>query len=787
VLDGNSQFLWTATAGNHSIAFLLDVDGHVDEDNESDNSTSVTVSTQPCIVPADDTIVVSDAVVCPGTYNVVDANEDGILRTFASGVTVNFAGATLAGSGTGYGVVAQNVSGVTLLGGSSGAIRGFRSAVLLTDGANHLVEGLDLSNNRKRPLQHTVADFLAVWPDWDEQVTRDQIGNGVVLLRVTDSTIRGNVMRNQQNGIGLFESHRVLIENNNCSDNQGWGLHLHRSSDNTVRDNVADNNHLAASTYCHDVQQDGCDTAAILVIKDSNDNLVEGNSLRNSGDGVFSGAQESAVHWGADRNRYVDNDVSLAKHIGIESTFSDANELLGNLIQGCGRYGVWLGYSKNATIADNTITGNAIAGIANESAQSIEVRDNAIDGNGTGVLLWRGSFPFVDQDSQDYVFTGNSVSENSGLGLSLVDTHRVTVADNTIADNAAGNLFLGSELESEIQGPIAVHQNNILGLSLPYNVSSDCCDFDCGVCDGQVDCCNSLPGCAYYLCSNQCHPEGTSNCDAGCSEFCSASAAPFASPGIGPSPGGGLPELAVSTPAPYTPAGPAAKATEAECRVCDGDVGCCDATEGCAYYFCSRQCHPVGTSNCAAGCTAQCDCRANDGDVNACNAAEGCAYYLCSDQCHPEGTSNCDAGCPEFCGPGACRVNDGDVNACNATAGCAYYLCSDQCHPVGTSNCDAGCPEFCAPDPCRANDGDVNACNATMGCAYYNCSDQCHPVGTSNCDAGCTEFCTGDGFCGWDEIVDLSENWWGTNDFGVIGSKICGDIPFLPILFGPAF
>jgi hypothetical protein len=44
VLDGNSQFSWVATAGTHTIEFVVDVDNHVEESNESNNSRSVTVT-----------------------------------------------------------------------------------------------------------------------------------------------------------------------------------------------------------------------------------------------------------------------------------------------------------------------------------------------------------------------------------------------------------------------------------------------------------------------------------------------------------------------------------------------------------------------------------------------------------------------------------------------------------------------------------------------------------------------------------------------------------------------
>jgi len=44
VLDGNSQFSWVATAGTHTITFAVDVDNHVVEANESNNSRPVTVT-----------------------------------------------------------------------------------------------------------------------------------------------------------------------------------------------------------------------------------------------------------------------------------------------------------------------------------------------------------------------------------------------------------------------------------------------------------------------------------------------------------------------------------------------------------------------------------------------------------------------------------------------------------------------------------------------------------------------------------------------------------------------
>jgi Neprosin/CARDB len=44
VLDGNSVYTWVATAGAHTITFVVDVDNHVMESNESNNSRQITVT-----------------------------------------------------------------------------------------------------------------------------------------------------------------------------------------------------------------------------------------------------------------------------------------------------------------------------------------------------------------------------------------------------------------------------------------------------------------------------------------------------------------------------------------------------------------------------------------------------------------------------------------------------------------------------------------------------------------------------------------------------------------------
>lgn len=413
--------------------------------------------------------VTGDVTFCPGTYALDDPEQDGVIRVKASNVTIDLRGVTLSGSAfQGFGIRGDGVDDVSIKGAT---IRGFKSAIYLSDGSGHEVHGCDLSHNRKRPVTHTAADFLSVWPDLAGQFAADQIGNGLLLERVRGASIRRNRCGDQQNGIGLFRCSNVELVQNDCDANEGWGIHVHRSSNNLIAHNSADDNFNKLSDYCHQVQQDGCDTAALLLIKDSNDNLVIGNSLRNSGDGVFSAAQEGATHWGADRNRYVANDCSFAKHIGLESTFSDQNEFVQNLANDAGRYGFWLGYSKNVRLRANQIRRNALAGISNESVLNALYLDNDISENKIGVELRRGTFYALDQDSRGHVFLHNTVRDNTDRGLSIVDTHQVTIRENEISMNLGGNVKFGAAKVLDIQGPLEVVDNNLLGAGvLPWTV-----------------------------------------------------------------------------------------------------------------------------------------------------------------------------------------------------------------------------------------------------------------------------------------------------------------------------
>jgi subtilase family serine protease len=104
MLNGNSSFNWTATAGTHTIQFSVDVDNGVVETNEGNNSTSITITVPtalPDLTPTSITYTPSSPVagnviafdsgvknqtsVASGTFNV---------KWFIDGVQVGYGGHT---------------------------------------------------------------------------------------------------------------------------------------------------------------------------------------------------------------------------------------------------------------------------------------------------------------------------------------------------------------------------------------------------------------------------------------------------------------------------------------------------------------------------------------------------------------------------------------------------------------------------------------------------------------------------------------------------------------------
>jgi len=57
VMDGNSQYWWTAKEGTHTIKFVVDADNHAKESDETNNTVSTTITVSPAVVSPSITVL----------------------------------------------------------------------------------------------------------------------------------------------------------------------------------------------------------------------------------------------------------------------------------------------------------------------------------------------------------------------------------------------------------------------------------------------------------------------------------------------------------------------------------------------------------------------------------------------------------------------------------------------------------------------------------------------------------------------------------------------------------
>ncbi len=147
----------------------------------------------------------------------------------ASGVVIDGNGAVLVGPAAaagkpaeyqGVAVLAEGVSDVTL---RNVKARGWETGLVVRDGSGWLIEGCDFSDNFHDPAF-----------GWGENGRR----GGILLERVSESTLRGNRANRVWDACVLVESNDNRIEGNDFSHTSNTCLKLWTSCRNTVEGNT---------------------------------------------------------------------------------------------------------------------------------------------------------------------------------------------------------------------------------------------------------------------------------------------------------------------------------------------------------------------------------------------------------------------------------------------------------------------------------------------------------------------------------------------------------------------
>jgi parallel beta-helix repeat protein len=308
------------------------------------------------------------------------------------------------------------------------------------------VTGIDLSGSRAQALHSTRDQFdPADWLNIFQPDSFEAYGSALYLKRTVGVQVAGVIARGSQNGIGLFEARDSWIADNDVSGNSGWGIHLWKSSRNTIMRNRADH-----TVRCEgDTYRRGCDSAALLLREQSDSNLISDNDLSWSGDGFFLSGQRPRVQPSIG-NLVIRNDASHAYHNAFEATFSAWNTFLENRADSSD-YGFWLGYSRGSTVRGNIILGTRSAGIAIEHGSENDLSGNTIIGGSVGIRLF-APHP-AEEPSTGYRVDDNVIARVSrGVVLERTTGSRLrgnlfdAVQDGLVVDSAGSDLQLGGNV-----------------------------------------------------------------------------------------------------------------------------------------------------------------------------------------------------------------------------------------------------------------------------------------------------------------------------------------------------
>lgn len=383
------------------------------------------------VIPTNGMVITEDTTFEPGTYNLPNGVSIG-----ASGIILDMNGAVLQGTGfANYGVTCIGFDAVTI---QNGVLKEYYYGMRVENGSSIEIRDNDLSDNWVDPNSlEAPAPFLNinVGPNLGDTTN---LGGGLFLCNISASVVAGNTMRDQENGVDLYFVTGSTIADNDCSNNTGWGIHLHGSSENIVTSNIAD----------HCTRPGLGDSAGVLVVMASNNNEFLNNSFQFGGDGFFIGNEHGCP---SNDNLVQGNDGSNAGANAFEATFSAGNQFIDNIANGS-NYGFWLGYSHSGNvIRGNEIRANNVNGIEIEHGQDNIIEDNVIVGNGGKAIVLRtdgqvhfpsNQFPCLDLPNQaastGYTITGNTIQQNFAVGMQLLNTTSSLIANNIFAGNVGG-------------------------------------------------------------------------------------------------------------------------------------------------------------------------------------------------------------------------------------------------------------------------------------------------------------------------------------------------------------
>ena len=219
-------------------------------------------------------------------------------------------------------------------------------------------------------------------------------GAGIYLWISCNNTLDGNIALNNYYGIHLWTSPNNTLVNNNASSNTRQGIHLQALS----------NNNIFTGNNCSNNSNDG-----IYLFDSINNTFADNNCSNNGGDGIS--LQSSCSN---SCNNTVTGNMVSNNHRGIYLWDASNNTIATNTIDSSDIYGIYLHSSCDNGVTCNLVRNNTDYGIYLTSGS---IRNNIACNNivANGELQTDGSYHYQFKNSQSD--TVDAINNFWGLGM----------------------------------------------------------------------------------------------------------------------------------------------------------------------------------------------------------------------------------------------------------------------------------------------------------------------------------------------------------------------------------
>lgn len=372
---------------------------------------------------------------------VVDQSGKGDYRTITGAMTIAAFGDTLLIRDGVYREEICLISGVTVQGTETGGARVESNSPFRIVGSQGVtIRGLTLRG---------IMDGLIIW-NAEKIAVHDcnilaEKNTGINIQGSSEVLVQGCSLsgKDETKGIVVEESQAKLADN--MISQYGLGIVVKKSSRADISHNLLDANGYGLAAYDSQITVKkntitGKGKNAGIHFQNSQA-TIEGNHIRRYSAGISaSQAQGEALN-----NTVSQNDIGIILRSG-------AFEISKNIILGNKIYGIWL-YSEEATsdascqatIAQNTITGNGLFGISISNFKA-DIHHNLIEANGAGIA--------VKQSNTN--IRNNTIVLQKVYGIEIGPNSEATIYNNIAAFNTFG-------IYSDVSSVLKMGFNNVYG------------------------------------------------------------------------------------------------------------------------------------------------------------------------------------------------------------------------------------------------------------------------------------------------------------------------------------